>query len=189
MDLASLSKKITEAVDLRKTLKYKGMSFEIGLLTADEERKVNNIVEKIREAQDAPGLADRMDSLKRITAAYAIRSINGEEVPKLIDVPVEGTTETKPIPRAEALADHLRQLPAALTTVLYSAVTDLRRESNSKLDEQVEYDWFESPDLLEEDEEEQAALAAAEAAEAPVKLVELAEKDATDTDKALEAQP
>jgi hypothetical protein len=189
MDLNALSKKITKAVDLRKTLEFKGISFEIGLLTADEERKVNSLIEDIREDESVAGLSDRMDNLKRITAAYGVRAIDGEEVPPTLEMKVEGSEETRMIPRAEALADHLREWPGSVTLVLYSAVADLRTEASKNLEADIKYEWFEAPDLLEDDEEEEAALAEAGSEDSPEEVVlqKVDEKDAQDTEKALEA--
>ena len=177
MDLNALTKKITKAVDIRKTVKVKGLEFELGILSSDEERRINKIIEEIRNSEEEKGLADRMDDMRRHTAAFAIRSIDGEDVPETFEVPVEDSEEKQTILRSEALADKLREWPAIITAALYAAVIDIRKQSNKLLKDEIEFDWFEAPELLEEDEEEEEALKqATEAAEQLLKVKELQEE-------------
>jgi hypothetical protein len=184
MDLNEVTKLVKSKASLSKDITVAGIKFGIATLSSADTIEVVKLVEKFRDnTDDIEKLSHDLDYMKRVTVAYSIVRINDEEVPEEFEVPNESGGPSEMLPKHVVLADKLSEWPEDVTEIIYRAVNDLRKESRKKISDMTSYEWFEEPNLLEEDPDGMLDFTDTEELET-VELKPIDEKASDDIEKA-----
>lgn len=149
--LESLMKQVQEKMTVRKSATVFGVEFTFTLLSVEDDQKVTEYrATANREvASQEDFLAIYSDIMKR-TLSYAIRAIEGKEIPEVIKREDGGTTS-----RSLYLREFLETLPKKAVESLFDVFTDFKKEIDSRIDKELVYDWFETPEEREKRFEEE----------------------------------
>jgi len=173
MDFKKLCNEIKKETDFRKEVVINGISFTIGLASAEQDATVNSIYAQLDENSDAS--SEIFGDLRRRQTAYAIKAIKGEEIPELVEV------GDKVVERGlYVLEELLPSLPGLMVDALFAVVTDLKAEAKKKIYKEVKFDWYEEDKLLIDDDEEDVELAEKAEADEKAKQAELAEMEGSE---------
>lgn len=152
MSLNQVLKDVREKFSYRKTVTLRGIEFVIGLLDYDENQKVSSLPD------DEVDPMVYMNDIRRQTLAYAVKAINGEEIPDVVQV-----NENESKEKAVYLKELLGNFPMKVTDQLFDAYVDLKEQSDKEIETEMQFEWFKSPEQRrkeQEEEEKQASDAA-----------------------------
>lgn len=163
MSLFDLLKTLEEKFTVKKEATISGISFEIALLTYEQDQMVSALPE---EGMDP---LTYYEKTRLHILSYAVIKINGEEFPKIIETIEDGKTVTKE--KAIYVRDILKSIPQKVVEKLFEVYVDLRDEADTKIDGEVEYKWYKTPEQRKSErdksEKEAAEKEAAETAKDP----------------------
>jgi len=151
LDLKSICQEIESKSDFTKMITIRDMEFELGLLSAEQEKLVNNLIQELRDEES--GAIELLDDMRRRTCSYAIRKIKGEPVPDVVEV--EEVLESgvhKKVDHHLYLMESMRTWPNSMISALFEAYTDLKKQADADIKASIKYDWFEDPALLKDEE-------------------------------------
>lgn len=145
MELNNILKTIKSNFSPRKKVDFDeaGLHFELEPLTAEEELKVIEGCKNIEDVQ-------YIEALKRHSLACSIKKINNVELGRDIDYEdVDGNTLSKS--KFLYMLDFISECPSSLIDVLFDAFTDMSKEIENKVLENVKFKRFEISEKLPEE--------------------------------------
>lgn len=158
MGLMDLLESIKDSVDVRKTVEIRGHKIVIGLLTLEDEQKINA---KDSETDGLEGVA-YVNAIRKNLLSYSIRSVDGEEIPDYIEHEQEiaqedGTVDKKVIRMEKALflKKFLSNFPVQVIDTLFDVYVDIREESEVKINKEIKYEWFKNPEIRAKEREKE----------------------------------
>lgn len=143
MSLSDVFSSIQSKLLFTKDVEVGGIKFKIGLLTYEEEVKTNSLPDN-----DSNPLA-YFSEMRMLTLSYAIKEINSEVVPAVVETKKDETVEKKEGPIA--VREFLITLPDKIVEQLFDVYVDLKDQSDSTLTAQLKYDWFKTPEQREKE--------------------------------------
>lgn len=144
MSLDQILKDVQEKFSCRKTVTIRGIEFVIGILDYDENQKVSSLPD-----DDVDPMV-YMNDIRRQTLAYAIKSINGEEIPDVVQIG-EGESKEKAI----FIKEFLGRFPMKLTDQLFDAYVDVKEQSDKEIETEMQFEWFKTPEQRQKEREEE----------------------------------
>jgi len=157
MSLDEILGGIKKQLIFTKEAEVAGIKFILGVLSLEEEQKASSLPN-----EDDDGMAYYNEMRKHILS-YAIRQVNGEEIPSVVETAEGDAKVTKE--KSIYLREFLSSLPGHITDQLFDIYIDLREESESDVEKDVKYNWFKTPEQREKEREEQEKKRAEEEAQ------------------------
>jgi len=153
MSLLDALEQINKSFSFRKECEVGKVKFELGLLSLGNEQKVSAIPVPTDGVEDS-GMS-YIDDIKKSILSYAIRKINGEEIPEIIE---DGETKKEKSLYLKAVLD---QFPGVVIGKLFDIYVDLKEYADKEIENSIEYEWFKTPKEREEErkKEEEKKLA------------------------------
>lgn len=159
MNLGAVLSKIQMGSQFRKEITVANVVFELGVLTFDEEQRTDSIANA--EGMD---FSVFLNKTRQQILSYAIRKIDGEEIPDVVHLE-DGGTQEKPL----YLRDMISKMPIKVVDQLYDAYVDLKDESDESLERSMKYNWHKTPEQRENERKEKEEEAKQEALESEKK--------------------
>jgi len=192
MSLLEALDQINKNFSFRKECEVGGAKFELGLLSLGDEQRVSSLPAPISE-EDETGLS-YVDEIKKAILSYAIKKINGEELPDVIE---DGEEKKE---KSLYLKGVLDRFPGVVIGRLFDIYVDLKEFADKEIEKNTEYEWFKTPEKREQErkEEEAKRLAEEKAAESEtseednvdnIDFKEIPKEEVTEEGSAPEAQP
>jgi hypothetical protein len=141
MSLADVLASVQKSFDFRKEATIGGIPFELSILTLHEEQKISAI------SADDQDPMQYISDLRKQLLSYAIKKINGEAIPDIVNTSVEGTSKSEE--RPIYLKGFLDKIPGAIIESLFDVYVDLKEESNKNIQDTTKYNWFKTPEQRE----------------------------------------
>ena len=159
MDFTKLCKEVSQSVNdnFSKILKVNGIPFKIIPASAKNDDTLNTLYSEVDESKT--DTVAEYNKLKRRTISYSLVAIKGEDLPEVID---QGG---KSLDRNTFIYDQSSGWPNAVIDSLFAAIMDLKKRVKTSIEDGIEFDWFEDPELLKEGDDDEL-LAEAEKLEA-----------------------
>ena len=145
MSLSDVIKSMEDRFSFKKKATVGGISFEISLLNYEQDRNINSIPD---EGDDPLSFYEKT---RTQLLSYAITSIDGETIPESVEVIEEGKTVTKE--KSIYVKDILKKLPQKIVEKIFEIYVDFKEETDKKLDEDVEYKWYKTPEERKKERE------------------------------------
>lgn len=173
MGLTDVFQDIQKKFSFTKSVEISGIKFEIGMLTFEQELKT----ESFSQAETDP-LA-YYNEVRRYTLSNAIRSINGEAIPAVVEV--KNGDSTDKIQGTLYMKDILSKMPVKIVEQLYDVYVDFKDEFEGILEKDIKYNWFKTPEQreterkkkTEENKNETEKSEAEKSEEPPIKFTEI----------------
>jgi len=180
MGLTDVFQAIQKKFSFSKVVEISGIKFELSILSFDQEQKSESFPQG-----DADPLA-YYNETRRYTLSHAIRSIDGEIVPEVVETKNGGKTEK--IQGSLYVKGVLSSLPVKIVEQLFDAYVDIKEEYESMLDKELKYNWFKTPEQRDAErkiktdekinpEEPKPEDSAQATEEAPINFVEIPKTD------------
>jgi hypothetical protein len=157
MGLADVFQAIQKKLNYTKDIEISGIKFELGLLSFEQEMKSESI------PQDDMDPLVYFNETRLQTLSYAVKSINGESVPEVVEIKTGDKTEK--IQGSLFVKASISKLPLKITEQLFDAYIDHKDESEASLDKELKYTWFKTPEQREEERKKKTEERAAEKSE------------------------
>lgn len=120
-----------------------GVKFGLQVLSLNEEQKV-----QATPSEDMEGMAFYAEMQKNMLS-YAIRSIDGEELPDVIE---EGEGDAKTSKeRAVYVREMLNTVPNKVMDTLFEIYVDLREQKEEEINKSLSYSWYKTPEQREKE--------------------------------------
>jgi len=177
MSLLDLSKTLEEKFNFKKEATVGGIDFQFSLLNYEQDQLINSFPDE----EDDP--LSFYEKTRFKVLSYAITKINGEEIPDVVEVQKGDKTETKE--RAIYVRGLLNKIPPTIVEKLFEIYIDFKDETDSRLEKEVEYKWYKTPEQRKEERDKK------EKEEKEKKEKEESKKDTTEDipEDTLEDQP
>jgi NACalpha-BTF3-like transcription factor len=143
MGLTDVFQAIQKSLSSTKSAEISGIKFEIGLLSFEEETKTDSFPQ-----EDIEPLM-YYNKMRIQTLSYAIKNINGEPVPAIVDVKNGDIVEKKQ--GSLFVKEFISTLPVKIVEQLFDIYIDLKEESEAALEKEIKYNWFKTPEQREEE--------------------------------------
>jgi hypothetical protein len=146
MDITSIINKAFAVETLTRKVEINGLTFVLGAASNKDE---TTIAELFNKAQKTP--EDSMSYLGDVRArsiASVLRSINGEVIPDIVELP-DGTK----VERIVYLAKEISKWPASLVATLFTVTNDFNKMVKNNLRKTVKYEWY-GPNIVELEQKE-----------------------------------
>jgi len=138
MGLSDVFQAIQKKVTFSKEVEISGVKFVLGLLTFEQEMKTEAVPQ------------ENMDPLvyynetRRYTLSHAIKSVDGEVVPDIVEVKTGDKIEK--VQGVIYLRGFISTLPVKMVEQLFDAYIDIKDEFEGMLDKELKYTWFKTPE-------------------------------------------
>jgi hypothetical protein len=144
MALTDVFQAVQKSLSFKKTAEISGIKFELGLLSFEEEIKAESL------PQEGVDPLAYYNEARLQTLSYAVKSINGEDVPSVVDIK-EGEASVKK-QGSIVVKEFLSSLPLKIIDKLFEVYTDLKDQTEEDLQGKVKYNWFKTPEQRKEEE-------------------------------------
>lgn len=145
MSLQDVIKSLENALTFKKEAAINGVSFELALLNYEQDQ----MIQAFPEDTDDP--LTFYDKTRAQILSYSIVKINGECIPDIVEVNVEGKIETKEKPIY--VRDFLKKIPPKMVEKLFEIYIDFKDETDNRINGEVEYTWYKTPEQRKEERE------------------------------------
>lgn len=145
MSLLDLSKTLEEKFNFKKEATVGGIAFQFSLLNYEQDQLINSFPDE----EDDP--LSFYEKTRFKVLSYAITKINGEEIPDVVEVQKGDKTETKE--RAIYVRELLNKIPPTIVEKLFEIYIDFKDETDNRLEKEVEYKWYKTPEQRKEERE------------------------------------
>jgi len=176
MGLTDVFQAIQKKLSFSKVVEISGIKFELGLLSFEQESKSESFPQG-----DADPLA-YYNETRRYTMSHAIRSIDGEAIPAVVEV--KNGDKVEKLQGSLYVKNLLSTLPVKIVEQLFDAYIDLKDEYEGVLDKELKYDWFKTPEQRDAERKSKTSEGKepeepsdTEDTEEPIKLVEIPKTD------------
>lgn len=137
-----VSKELLESLNYFKDVVIGKLKFTISLLTYEEEQKVSSMPKE----EEEPLIY--YEKTRSQILSYSIKKFNDVEIPSIIEVEKEGKKELKE--RAIYIREEiLQKMPIKVIDILFDAYVDFKDEIETKMEKEVNYKWFKTPEERE----------------------------------------
>lgn len=157
LDITKKIKEIFKSKELTATATVKGVEFVFGPTSNRDEYLLAG--EMSEEADSASEAVSALGKIRMRTIASMLKSVDGVEIPDIVQEPGDGDKPPVSKERVLYLLDMLSEMPATVVTSLHLVCIDLKKKIRKDIRESVQYDWF-GENLIEKDEKEEEAEAA-----------------------------
>ncbi len=155
MSIFDVLKAIEDKLSFKKRAIVGGIIFDLALLNYEQDQMINSIPEE----GDTP--LSFYDKTRAQVLSHAIIGINGEVIPDIVQVPDGDRTITKE--RPIYVREFLKKIPPKLIDKLFEIYVDFKEEMDNRLEEEVQYEWYKTPDVRKKEREENEIKERAEA--------------------------
>jgi len=143
MGLTDVFQSIQKSLSFTKAVEISGIKFDLGLLSFEEDTKTDILPQENIEP------LVYYNEMRIQTLSYAIKSINGEPVPAVVDIKKGDIVEKKQ--GSLFVKEFLSTLPVKIIEQLFDVYIDLKEESEATLEKEIKYNWFKTPEQREEE--------------------------------------
>ena len=144
--LENLFSTLLDKIRCSKKAVIGGIEFDISILSFDQEQKINSFPE---EEENPIAFYDKT---KTKVLSYAINSIDGYEIPDIVEIGEGDEKSTKE--KSLYLVDLLSKLPHKIVDMLFEVYIDFKDQSERNIDEEIKYEWFKTPEEREKERKE-----------------------------------
>lgn len=134
MSLDNILNSLVDKFSYKKKATVGGITFELRMLNYEQDNSINSF----------PGEEDDPLSFYEKTRSqilsYSICSINGEEIPDIVKI------EDSSKERSIYIREFLKKLPPKIVEKMFEIYVDFKEEMDSKLSNDIEYEWFKTPE-------------------------------------------
>lgn len=155
MSIFDVLKAIEDKLSFKKRAIVGGITFDIALLNYEQDQMINSIPEE----GDTP--LSFYDKTRAQVLSHAIVGINEEVIPDIVQVPDGDRTITKE--RPIYVREFLKKIPPKLIDKLFEIYVDFKEEMDNRLEGEVQYEWYKTPDVRKKEREENEIKERAEA--------------------------
>ena len=144
MNFQKIFDNIKTKSEFRKSVELQGVKYELSILSVDEEIKANTMDKNI---SDTEGLVI-YETLKKQILSFAIRNIDGNEIPDIIELE-EGEGDNKKVSRIERslyLKRAIKTWNTYMVDSLFEVYIDVKEEASINLKKELKYNWFKEPE-------------------------------------------
>jgi len=160
MAIAESLKSLQMKLAFRKDATIAGNRYTLQVLSLRDEQRVSSL-----PTDGIDGIAF-FNELQKAVLSHALRAVDGEEIPDIVEVDDGGKKSTKE--RAVYVREFLDSLPSIVIENLFSVYGDMRDEKENDINSSLTYSWYKTPKQREEErrkkEEEEEARQKEEAA-------------------------
>ena len=156
MPIPDSLKKLQMKFNYRTEAEISGVKFGLQVLSLKDEQKV-----QAQPSDDLDGLS-YYSELQKGMLAYAIRVIDDEELPDVIEED-SGDGKKSSKERAVYVREILAGLPHKVTESLFEVYIDLREQKEDEITKSLTYSWYKTPEQREEERKRKERLAEEEA--------------------------
>lgn len=142
MSLDNVLNSLVDKFSYKKKASVGGITFELKMLNYEQDNSINSFP---GEEEDPLTFYERT---RAQILSYSICSINGEEVPDIVKV--GDSTKEKSI----YLKEFLKKIPPKIVEKMFEIYIDFKEEMDDKLGEDVQYEWFKTPEERENERKE-----------------------------------
>jgi hypothetical protein len=143
MGLSDVFQSIQSKLSFSKSVEISGIKFELRLLSFDQEIKA-----EAAPSPDTEPMAFFNES-KLQTLSFAVKSIDGETVPDIVETKKGDITEK--MQGSLFVKGFLSSLPSKVIDQLFDTYVDMKDQADTDLDKSFKYEWFKTPEQREED--------------------------------------
>lgn len=148
MSLADVLKSLEEKISFKKEAVIGGIRFEISPVSYEQDQAVNSLPEE----GESP--LTYYEKTRTQILAYAIKKVDGEEIPDIVQVVAGDKTETKE--RSIYMKEIIKKLPPKIVEKLFEIYIDFKEEVDNRLNDGVEYKWYKTPEERKAEREKNA---------------------------------
>jgi hypothetical protein len=145
---------------LHTEVEIQGVKFTLTPSSTKDEYVLAGYMASIADNQE--DMFTSLQSIRARTLASMILSINGEEIPEMVE-----KEDGSKVERVIYLAEDISTWPSVLVNTLYTVATDFKKKVRTTMHSSVKYEWFGANLLEKEDKEEREAEAMDSAAKVP----------------------
>jgi len=145
MPIPDSIKKLQMKFQYRTEAEIGGVKFGLQVLSLNEEQRV-----QATPSEDMEGMAFYSEMQKNMLS-YAIRTIDGEELPEVVEDGERGANSSKE--RAVYVKELLNTLPNKVTDTLFDVYVDLREQKEEEINKSLSYSWYKTPEQREKERE------------------------------------
>jgi hypothetical protein len=138
MSLFDVIKSLEEKFNFKKSAVVSGISFEFSLLNYAQDQMINSFPD---EGDDPISFYEKT---RAQVLSYAIISIGGETIPDIVETQDGDKAVTKE--RAIYVREVLKKIPPKIVEQLFEIYIDFKDEMDTKLGEDIVYQWYKTPD-------------------------------------------
>lgn len=146
MSIFDVLKAIENKLLFKKRAVVGGITFDIALLNYEQDQMIN----AIPDDGDTP--LSFYDKTRAQVLSHAIVGINEEVIPDVVQVPEGDRTVTKE--RPIYIREFLKKIPPKLVDKLFEIYVDFKDEMDSRLEKDIQYEWYKTPDVRRKEREE-----------------------------------
>lgn len=144
MSLQDVLKAVQDSYEFKKTATVKGVTYGLRVLNVDQEKTVNAAVSVIDEEDPTAYVKE----LRKEILSRSIVEIKGERIPDIVETP-DGKKD-----KSIFLKEFLGTLPDVLIEKLFDVYVDLREEAQKAIEDEMQYDWFKTPEQRQKEYED-----------------------------------
>jgi hypothetical protein len=150
MSIKDVLASVKSSFTFKKEVKIAGNSYELSVLSMEQEKKVNGYLDGLNQEDSV----NYLNELRKSLLSESITAINGTTVDKVVsDVDIEGKEIKKD--KAIFLKEFLSDLPSIVIAQLFDAYVDVKEQQEDMLKKEMKYDWFKTPAQREKELEEE----------------------------------
>lgn len=139
MAIAESLKKLQMKLVHRKDAFVGGAKYTLQVLSLKEEQRIQAI------PMEGVDTITFFNDMRKSILAHAIRAVDGEEIPDIIEVEgPDGSKTTRE--RAVHMREFLEDLPEAVVDNLFQIYGDMREEKEQEISKSVTYSWYKTPE-------------------------------------------
>jgi len=147
MAIADSLKKLQLKFVFRKDAEIGGNKYTLQVLSLKDEQQVQSL-----PADGVDGMAYFSEMQKSILSR-AIRAVDGEEIPDIIELEQDGKKSTKE--RAVYMREIIDTLPTFLIENLFQVYADIRDQKENEISSSLTYSWYKTPEQREKERDEE----------------------------------
>lgn len=148
LNITDIVNKAFSTPELTTDVEINGIKFKLGASSNKDAFAIADLLENARHNKGDTLVV--MAEVRTRTIAAALISINGEEIPQVVEVNGEK------LDKMMYLYGELSKWPTTLITSLFNIITDFKDKERHAIMKSVKYDWF-GEDIIKKELEEDAA--------------------------------
>lgn len=146
MSLLDAVKSMEDRFSFKKQATVGGITFGISLLNYEQDQMINSIPD---EGDDPLTFYDKT---RAQVLSYAITSIDNEKIPDIVEVKDGDKPVTKE--RPIYVRELLKKIPPKIVEKLFEIYIDFKEETDKKLEDDVMYQWYKTPEQRQKEREQ-----------------------------------
>jgi hypothetical protein len=143
MSLSSIIHSMEEAFSFHKDVNISGFKFELTILNYEKDQMISAF-----SLNNEDPLAF-YEKTRMSILSHAITKISDEKIPDIVEEDIGDKIITKE--RPIYLRDLLKRMPPKIVEKLFDIYIDFKDEVDNKLDKDIEYKWYKTPEQREKE--------------------------------------